>query len=67
MSGFGDVCDDESEMDQCESGLICTIGFAQSNATNCLKDVGMTCGANTDCANDLFCVNGECTCNVGVS
>ncbi len=64
---FGNLCDQDSNVDQCSHGLVCSQGYVGSETTNCLKDIGDDCGANGDCANNLFCVKGVCSCDVGVS
>ena len=66
-NGFGNLCDQDSDVDQCSFGLVCSQGSVDSETTNCLKDIGDDCGANSDCANNLFCVKGVCSCDVGVS
>jgi len=63
---FGNICE-ESEQEKCGENLLCAKGDVEDEITHCLKDLDVECAANTDCANSLFCLNGKCTCDVGVN
>ncbi len=58
---FGGTCVSDNE---CDSGLACDNSVAGAQSFTCSLSIDSRCGKSQDCANNLGCVNGKCTCEV---